>query len=360
LNASYDVNDGLQSNEFNSDAYFKSADAELFFGGVNGFNRFDPATIKDDTQQPKVILSDFLLFNQSVGIKASKLLSASQQAIQDHNETVVFKLPGAINQLSQLTLNYQQNLITFEFAALHFANPLKNQYAYQLAGQDKQWVFTDANNRRATYTNLAAGDYTLRIKASNKDGYWNAQGKSLNITILPPPWQTWWAYTLYLLAFFALMGFGVMILTERRKHLNERQLNSQLKQVDKLKGEFLVNTSHELRTPLNGIIGLSESLMDGMAGKLPHQANQQLALVASSGRRLFNLVNDILDFTQLREQRLTLQRQPVNLHTLTTTVLAMLRYLIADKQRPLSTKSQLTYPLLMLTKSACGKFYIIY
>jgi signal transduction histidine kinase/DNA-binding response OmpR family regulator len=206
---------------------------------------------------------------------------------------------------------------------------MKNQYAYQLQGQDQDWIYTTAEKRWATYTNLAAGDYTLRIKASNADGYWNEQGKSLKITILPPLWLTWPAYTLYALMFIGLVWAFVGV--QRKKLRDEHAMVLQLQQVDKLKDEFLANTSHELRTPLNGIIGLAESLMDGAAGQLPATANKNLAMVVSSGKRLSNLVNDILDFSKLKHRHLTLQIQPVDLYSMTEVVLALSRPLLENK-----------------------------
>ncbi len=310
----YDVNDGLQSNEFNIGAGFKSNSGELFFGGVNGFNRFFPANIKDDTTPPNVVLTEFLVANQPVPIK---------------DKSAAFSLPQTIDTLSSLTLTHRQNLITFEFVALHYANPLKNQYAYQLVGQDEDWVYTDAKNRRATYTNLSAGNYVFTVKASNKDGYWNEQGKSLNVTVLPPPWKSWWAYTFYILCITAIVVAFVRV--QRKNVVQERAINLQLKQVDKLKDEFLANTSHELRTPLNGIIGLAESLVDGVGGPQSKTSSANLSMIITSGKRLSNLVNDILDFSKLKNRNLTLHPLAVDLHSMAEVVLALSRPLVGEK-----------------------------
>ncbi len=322
----YDVNDGLQSNEFNTRSAFKSADGELFFGGINGFNRFFAENIKDNDQPPKVVLTDFLLANQSVAIATDNPAIAPKS----------FELRQSIDALSQLSLSYQQNLIAFEFAALHFTNPMMNQYAYQLIGQDKDWIYTDAKNRRATYTNLRPGEYTLQIKASNSHGYWNQQAKSLKIAILPPPWRTWWAYSLYGLVFMVLIvaiivAQGNKSRAQKQQIQIEKALNLRLKQVDKLKDEFLANTSHELRTPLNGIIGLAESLMDGVGGPQSNNSLANLAMIVSSGKRLSNLVNDILDFSKLKHSNLVLKTAAVDLYSMVEVVLTLSRPLLADK-----------------------------
>ncbi|WP_019029870.1 ligand-binding sensor domain-containing diguanylate cyclase [Colwellia piezophila] len=235
----YDVGDGLQSNEFNRRASFKSKSGELFFGGINGFNRFTPESIIDDKQVPIVLITDMFLLNESVPIVP--LISSHSPILEQNTETnsltvssssnavdevAGFSLNQVIHQTKAITLTYKDNIVAFEFSALHFSNPTKNKFAYQLVGWDKDWVSTDYKNRRATYTNLPNGDYTFRVKASNADGYWNEDGASLNITVLPPPWKTWWAYTLY--GLFLLSLTFAFIQSQRKKVIVERAINEQL------------------------------------------------------------------------------------------------------------------------------------
>ncbi|MFT4925647.1 MAG: signal transduction histidine kinase/ligand-binding sensor domain-containing protein [Phenylobacterium sp.] len=330
----YDVNDGLQSNEFNAGAVLRGINGELFFGGVNGFNRFFPEHIGDTPFSPKVLLTDFLLFNQSVPVK-----NALSQGGSSNNRPSGFYLSKTINALSELSLSYRQSVFSFQFAALNAVNPLKIQYAWQLEGWDQDWIYTDVKNRRATYTNIPPGSYSLRIKASAQAGDWSERDKPLTVTILPPPWQTWWAYAIYGLILSALIVSAIFIVNQRKKLLaqneaiqNEQALNHRLQQVDKLKDEFLANTSHEFRTPLNGIIGLAESLIDGVAGPLPDKANHNLAMVITSGKRLNHLVNDILDFSTLKNHNLMLNTRTIDLHTLTEVVLALSQPLIGQKE----------------------------
>ncbi|MCJ8319308.1 MAG: response regulator [Colwellia sp.] len=327
----YDVNDGLQGNEFNAISYYKSQDGQLFFGGLNGFNHFYPKDIKDDTSLPSVVLTDFLLLNKPVDIEQDIIgnSSRSENTTSSKIDVKTFTLSKAINQLEQLTLSHKEKLISFEFSALHFSEPMNNQYAYMLEGFDDDWIETDAKNRRATYTHIPAGDYIFKVKASNGDGYWNEQGKTLKVTVLPAPWLTWWAFTLY--ALLILSVFGVIIRSEYKKRLKEHEVNIELKKVDKLKDEFLANTSHELRTPLNGIIGLAESLIDGIAGPLPDKATHDLSMVVASGYRLSNLVNDILDFSKLKNHSLTINMTPIDLHSMVEVVLALSKATIGDK-----------------------------
>ncbi|MFT4924233.1 MAG: ligand-binding sensor domain-containing protein/signal transduction histidine kinase [Phenylobacterium sp.] len=219
----YDVDDGVQSNEFSAGAYANSADGELFFGGNNGFNRFYPDKIENNIKAVTVVLLDFLLFNQSVPVQG-----ITDSDSDNDLDKRPFTLEKVIDELTRLTLDYQQNQISFEFAALHFANPMKNQYAYRLEGWDKDWIYTDAENRRATYTNIPAGDYTLQIKAKNKHGNWSEAGKSLEITILPLPWQTFRAKMLYASVLVTLLILFVFIYLQRKKMHYKRALNQNL------------------------------------------------------------------------------------------------------------------------------------
>ncbi len=161
----YDVSDGLQNNEFNVGAHFRSVSGELFFGGIQGFNAFYPARVTGNPHAPPLVITTFSKFNQVVRRDLS---------------------PGEHIQLS-----YKDNFISFEFAALDYTAPEKNQYAYKMEGFDRDWV--DAGRRRyASYTNLPGGDYTFRVKGSNNDGVWNAEGIAVHLTVTPPFWETWW------------------------------------------------------------------------------------------------------------------------------------------------------------------------
>jgi len=140
----FDSSDGLQSNEFNAASYFKNKNGEFFFGGVAGFNSFFPEQITEHTISPDVVITDFHLFNKNVPLQHTNKDSP---------------LVNVIEHTNSLTLTYRDYIFSFDFAALHFADPLQNKYAYQLEGFDENWVYTDATQRRATYTNLPSGEY---------------------------------------------------------------------------------------------------------------------------------------------------------------------------------------------------------
>ncbi|NQZ09667.1 MAG: response regulator [Algicola sp.] len=320
----YDVTDGLQSNEFNGGAFFASTSGELFFGGINGFNRFYPQTIGLHQNPPALVFSDFLLFNKSVAILA------------DDDK---FTLPMAIDLLDRLSLTYHQNLVSFEFAALDHHSPMKNQYRYQLEGFDENWITADAKIRRANYTNLPSGQYTLRVKAANADGVWNEQGIAIGIDVTGPPWLSWWAYLIY-----GALALGLVYAVVHYR--TEHKVLNHLMQLDKLKDTFLANTSHELRTPLNGIIGLAESMLDGATGELGDKTRANLAMVVTSGKRLGSLINDILDLSKFKKADIVLTQLPLDVYTLTDVVLKLSQPLIGNKTLTLRNEVPKDLPLV--------------
>ncbi len=163
----YDVNDGLQSDEFNGGAYLRSAGGEVFFGGINGFTMFYPNDVKGNQYIPPVVITTFRKYDKPVELKES------------------------ISQIPEIRLSYKDDFFSFEFASLDYTNPEKNEYAYQLEGFDKDWIYS-GNRRYASYTNLNGGEYLLRVRGANSDGVWNNTGVALKVIITPPFWATWW------------------------------------------------------------------------------------------------------------------------------------------------------------------------
>jgi hypothetical protein len=206
----YDVSDGLQSNEFSSWSFCKCSDGELFFGGVNGFNSFYPEDLSGSIDPPEIVITDFLIFNKSVPVGKGP------------DGRVI--LQRAISETDQIVLSHLDDVISVEYAALQFFSPEKNEYAYKLEGLESEWNYV-GNRRFVTYTNLPAGDYSLRIKAANKDGVWNEEGVALGIQVKPPYWQTYWfrgvALFLILLFLVSLYLIRVQRIKVRNKQLEE-------------------------------------------------------------------------------------------------------------------------------------------
>jgi len=317
----FGVEDGVQSREFNGGAAFQSPSGEMFFGGINGFNAFFPDAIEDDPHPPPVAITNLRLFNQPAPLR--RLAPDSP-------------LGAAPPELERLVLTHRHDVFSFEFAALHFASPHRNRYAYKLENFNNDWIHTTADKRFAEYTRLAAGDYLFRVKAANKDGVWNDAGAAVRVTVLPPPWRTWWAYAGYALILLAIIVLYLRrqankLENERRLARKERDVAERLRQVNRIKDEFLANTSHELRTPLHGIVGLAESLRERAEETPSEEVVSNLSMIVACGKRLTHLVNDLLDFSKLKHRSLELQRKPVDLHGVVDLVIALSEPLIGGK-----------------------------
>lgn len=307
---------GLQGNQFNISSALMLKSGEMIFGGAAGFTLFDPSKVEENTYIPPVAIVDFQIFNKSIvaGAEGSSLKKS-------------------ISQTDTITLDYSQSVFSFSFAAMSYRNTEKNKFAYIMEGFEKEWNYVGADRRNATYTNLNPGTYVFKVKAANSSGFWNNEGRSITLHILPPPWRTWWAYTIYCYAIGGMLyGF---FYAQQKKVLNERKINKRLQQLDKLKDGFLANTSHELRTPLNGIIGLAESLIDGVGGQQSELSKSNLEMIITSGRRLERLVNAILDFSKLKEHSLNLNLKPIDLYAMTEVVFALSQPSLAGKNTKL-------------------------
>jgi len=225
----YDLSDGLQDLEFDAGSFHRGESGRMYFGGINGYNVFEPQSIADNPFIPPVVLTGVQLFNKDVGI-GEKI---------DGREI----LSKAINVTQEITLSYKDRVVSFEFAALSFLAPEKNQYAYQMEGLDPDWNRAGAR-RYASYTNLPPGSYRFIVKASNNDGLWNETGTAISITVVPPFWQTWLFRTISILfcALIVLSVFGLRIrsIDKKRKELESvvqlrtKELNEAYREVEKL------------------------------------------------------------------------------------------------------------------------------
>lgn len=279
----FDASDGLQSNEFNRAAYFQCRHGEMFFGGVNGINMFFSQAAKDNPHLPPVVLTAFKLFNKPVGLAT-------------HDETPLKKV---IAETEEIRLSHEDNVFSFEFAALEFTAPERNQYAYKMEGFDKDWINL-GTKREAVYTNLAPGKYTFRVKASNNDGVWNETGASVKITITPPWWRTWWAYALYGVIFFGTLYGLWRYEMNRQQFKNRMELKhvetEKLQELDRLKSRFFANISHEFRTPMTLIIGPLEQML---AEEPQPGWKKFIPMMHRHANRLLRLINQLLDLAKL-------------------------------------------------------------
>lgn len=197
----YLKSDGLQSDEFNGGAAFAAPDGELLFGGVAGLNAFYPARITHDATPPTVAITRFLLQNSDVPLTARG------------------------GRLDPVRVQYQQNMLSFEFTAFDYAEPELNRFSYRLDGFDSEW-HESRGRHAATYTNLDPGRYLLRVRGANSDGVWSTEDATLSIEVLPPAWRTGWAYLFYMAAGFVVLMVGLALykrIIQREQRLSDEQ-----------------------------------------------------------------------------------------------------------------------------------------
>ena len=290
----FDAYYNLDFYQYNNSA-LRLQNGNLLFGGLNGVTLFNPTKIEDDSIAPKVSLVDFRLFNESLQIGE-----------RVHNRVV---LPENINSLSKITLQHTENNFTFQFAALHFAYPEKNKFRYKLEGYDKDWIYTDAKQRVASYTNLPYRSYEFKVQAANYDGIWSQETKTIKVVVKPPFWLTGWAMFLYSLLFVGIMLFLRQLTVIRTNLKNkielERVKREKLEEVNDLKIQFFTNISHELRTPLTLIVSpLEELIRNSLDNKKRHRTYLRMH---KNANRLLNMINQLLDIRKSEAGLLQLQ-----------------------------------------------------
>jgi signal transduction histidine kinase/ligand-binding sensor domain-containing protein/DNA-binding response OmpR family regulator len=285
----YNTADGLQGLEFEANAYLKTKDGQIFFGGLNGFNSFYPDDIRNNSFIPPVYLTDFQIFNKKI-------------VAGDENSP----LKTDITQVKKIRLSYKQSTFSFAFAALNYTASENNQYAYKLEGWDNDWIYA-GNERKASYTNLSPGTYTFKVKASNNDGIWNENGPSIEIIITPPFWATWWFRTLMIVA----IGAGIISYYEFRRRMQLKKLEEQKREeMHQVQLQFFTNISHEFRTPLSLILGPLEKLQKENSNTA---FSHYYKVMHRNAKRLMNLINELMDFRKTESGALKLNVMPGNM-----------------------------------------------
>ncbi len=339
--------DGWQGNQFTRWASAKLSTGELLFGGINGFTLFHPDSIKYNTFKPPVFITGFKVANKAVKVEKNGILKKN------------------IIQTDEIQLSYQENIFSFEFAALNYLQSEKNHYKYKMEGFQDEWVEAEDGDRKASYTNLNPGKYVFRVIASNNDGVWNEEGAAIKITITSPYWKTWWFYTLLTLAILgSIASFFILkmnIAKKLKRNLEEQiqkstaeitlknealesqaedmlTLNDQLKEqtiylqniyqevqqqreeaenarkdaekANQAKSTFLATMSHEIRTPMNGVLGMASLLSET---SLTAEQKEYTDTIRGSGEALLMVINDILDFSKIESGNIELDHHSFDL-----------------------------------------------
>ncbi|WP_323026745.1 two-component regulator propeller domain-containing protein [Gelidibacter japonicus] len=284
----FDVSDGLVSNEFNYGAFKKLSNGDLMFGSANGITYFNPNDIIKNTFVPPVSITSFMVNNQPFFVDTE-----TEKVIQ---------------------LKHYQNAVSFNFVALSYSQPNKNQYAFKLEGFDNEWI-NIGNKKSATYTNLDSGIYTFRVKAANNDGLWNEEGASMSFTIKPAPWLTWWAYLIYAILIVTILliirKYSLIRIHEKNELKFERQEKERIEEINQMKLRLFTNVSHDFRTPLTLIIGPLERMLHKKIGSAYIQ--RQHEIMHRNASVLLQLINQLLDFRKSESGQLKLTASEGNI-----------------------------------------------
>lgn len=294
----YSYQNGLQRSPFAFGAGIKTSQGELFFGGLDGFNFFDPALLHCNKNIPSLVFTDLKIAHRSV-------IPGDDAAIKEN-----------ISTAREIRLSYKQNF-SLDFIALNYTSPQESRYSYKLDGFDNDWNEVGAAHT-AVYTNLDPGEYVFRVKARSDDGMWSTPEKTIKVYVKPPFWLTTYAYVFYVMAIcfmIALIRYqGIRRIKNKfaleQERIQVRQIIEQERreaerqhEFDQLKIKFLTNLSHEFRTPVSLIVGPVEKILQREADA---EKKNELNLVQRNARRLLNLVNQLLDFRKLEENELKL------------------------------------------------------
>jgi signal transduction histidine kinase/ligand-binding sensor domain-containing protein len=293
----FSVSDGLQAEEFKEQAFCKSKTGIMYFGGINGFNQFNPDSIRTITFNPPLVLTNFQIFNKKVLIGL--------------NEKDISPLSKSINETSSITLPYSSAVFSFEFASLNYTSSEKKKYAYMLENFDKDW--NDAGTERlATYTNLDPGKYIFKVKGLNNEGNWSPDIVTIQLIIKPPFYLTRWFKLFVFLAFsgsiFVLYRNRINGIEKQQKILQQQvdektiQLllaNNDLTIKNKELEQFAYVASHDLQEPLRTTAGFVNLLQQQYMGKMDEKADKYLVFIAEASNRMRKLIKDLLDFSRI-------------------------------------------------------------
>ena len=279
-----DVKRMMRKQNFSEGSICRLNDGVFLVGSSMGVLYFDEHKLINNTYSPYLALVDFKLFNKEVNVGISNILRES------------------IDDIDNLRLKYNQNFFAIEFAALDYKEPNNINYAYQLEGFDKNWIYNN-EHRIANYTNLSHGKYKFKVRSTNSDGLWSDNERTIYIEILPPIWQTWWAYMIYfilliLIVYFIFRVFVAFYSIRQQAELENRELQ--------LKTKFFTDISHEIRTPLTMIVSPIENLIRD--NETPVKIKKQLSMVSNNTERLLTMVNQILDFRKIENKSIEVRR----------------------------------------------------
>jgi signal transduction histidine kinase/ligand-binding sensor domain-containing protein/DNA-binding response OmpR family regulator len=288
--SNFDNKLGLPSNQFNFKSSLKTSDGTLYFGSINGVSYFNPLTIATNQHQFPLHFTDFQLFNKEVDLNTSKVLQSQ------------------IDETSSIDLSFDQNVFTISYAAINYANPGSNKYAYYLEGFEKKWNYVGDKNM-VTYTNLSPGEYVFHLKVVDNSGKTLSIERTLKINVSPPFYLSKLAYAFY----FVLLCLIIWLYSYFIKFLHQKKLEIQLERVEKEKIKeltqhrlnFFTFISHEFKTPLTLIIASIDKFLAETG--LDFKKSAELGIIKSNASRLFKLIQQLMEFRKIETDHSSIQ-----------------------------------------------------
>ncbi|MBA7521835.1 Sensor histidine kinase RcsC [subsurface metagenome] len=300
----YDVVDGLQDNEYSEICAFKRSNGQLVFGGINGFNVFNPNQIYRDTLTPKLFLTDFYISNEKV------------EPGQVVNGKVI--LEKSIEYMEEIKLRYNQNSFSIGFLGLYYKAPQKNKYKYMLEGFDEDWYNASASYRIAKYTNIPAGEYIFKVIGSNSDNIWAKKPVSIKLIIRPPFYLSKLAFVIYVIILFASSYITyriIRIITKRKKELLIAEMErKKVEEIAQIKLRFFTNISHEFRTPLTLITTPLEKLITKNSELSDEERLSKYSIIKQNADIMLRLINQLMDFRRLDQEKMKLNAEASELN----------------------------------------------
>ena len=291
---SFHINNGVRSNLINKRGFLHYSNSRIYIGGDKDIIYFSPTDIKENTNTPKPIITEFKIQNEEVF-----------PGIEIDNQIILNK---DLNYSNSVNLEYRNRNFSIEFSIPSYANERLNKYEYKLEGFEDKWNGTTSNSRTIQYTNLYPGRYVLKIRAANNNGYWSEES-SYNINISSPFWLTY-PFFIFVLILLAIIIYFLRKQIKYRIKLKQELLLEKVKRErdEKLNNEklrFFTNISHELRTPLTLILGPAKQLLQQKNNEV--FSKNKIELIYQNSNRLLRLVNQILDFRRAETGELKLK-----------------------------------------------------
>ncbi|MDO9374703.1 MAG: two-component regulator propeller domain-containing protein [Ferruginibacter sp.] len=317
----YTKSNGLLTDQFNYSSGYKDDKGQMYFGSVKGMVTFHPDSIRINTFSPPVFLTGFQVYNKEM------LIDAKGSALKN-----------SISFTKDIVLAHSQSSFSIDFAALSYTAPNTTRYAYKMEGLDKDWTYL-LTNRKAYFTELNPGSYTFKVSAINSATGQQGKPAILTIRILPPFWKTWWAYTLYAIAFLSITLIVIRHFVNRSREKHQRRLERLEFEKEKEnyndKIGFFINVAHEIRTPLTLIKGPMENIMD-RADEIP-QIKSSLEIMNKNTDRLLQLSNQLLDFRKVEMNGFRLNLTKENISTILNDHLISFRAFSAQRKIKVTT-----------------------